>query len=121
MRQWLVDPKLLCSKHLYGEHVEHHMFVGSINKGVSVDGYIWRGLLCPELLHQRHEELVEEILRRGGNHKSPLPSIDWEMYARNNRYETSTNLIDVKGNLQELQRRCEVCRGLQEEGNNERE
>jgi hypothetical protein len=29
---WMVDPRLVCSKHLLGEHVELHMFVGCLLK-----------------------------------------------------------------------------------------
>ena len=32
MRMWMIDPTMLCTKHLLGEHVELHMFVGTINK-----------------------------------------------------------------------------------------
>jgi Pyrimidine dimer DNA glycosylase len=32
MRMWLVDPRLMCSQHLLGEHVELHMLVGSLNR-----------------------------------------------------------------------------------------
>ena len=36
MRMWNVDPKLMCNKHLLGEHVEMHMFFGTIQKGISM-------------------------------------------------------------------------------------
>ena len=32
MRQWMVDPRLLCRKHLLGEHVENHMFIGTLKR-----------------------------------------------------------------------------------------
>ncbi len=40
MRMWNVLPEYLCRKHLLGEHVEMHMFVGTIKRGVSLNGYI---------------------------------------------------------------------------------
>ena len=43
MRIWKINPKLMCRKHLLGEHVESHMFVGSINKRRSIQGHIEKG------------------------------------------------------------------------------
>lgn len=31
MRMWMVDPKIMCRKHLLGEHLELHMLAGCIN------------------------------------------------------------------------------------------
>lgn len=107
MRQWLVDPKIMCRQHLLGEHVEHHMFVGSINKGVDATGYLKTGLLDISKLRSRHEELVAEMLRRGMNHKSPLLAVDPAQAAK---YDFITPCINVEENYRELHRRCEVCR-----------
>jgi len=105
MRQWMVPPQVMCDQHLLGEHVEHHMFVGTILKGVSVAGYIEGGLLQPETLQARHDELVAEMEARGMVHRSPLqehPPQDPEGY------------IDVDGSLAELAKRCPDCRRWQE-------
>ena len=32
MRMWLVPPQLMCDQHLLGEHLEMHMFIGTIRK-----------------------------------------------------------------------------------------
>ena len=48
MRMWMVDPKIMCRKHLLGEHVEHHMFVGTINKRISIVGYLRDNLLLAQ-------------------------------------------------------------------------
>lgn len=107
MRQWLVNPEIMCRQHLLGEHVETHMFVGSINKGIDVTTYIKTGLLDIKQLHIRHEQLVTEMERRGGNHKSPLPPLDPAQVAK---YVFVLPCINVKENYNELHRRCEVCR-----------
>ena len=52
MRMWMIDPKMLCKKHLLGEHVELHMFVGTINKNKKLDGYKKNGLV--EVIVCRH-------------------------------------------------------------------
>lgn len=103
MRQWHVDPRLLCRKHLLGEHVEHHMFVGTLVRGSSLKGYIEGGLVEIHTLYQRHDELVQEMVRRGMRHKSPLRED-----GREKLYEAGE--VDREGNLQELARRCEECR-----------
>lgn len=101
MRMWMVNPKILCRKHLLGEHYELHLFVGSLNKGVSVNGYLDSGLLEIHSIQTRHDQLVEEMIRRGMKHNSPLP----EFRARVQGY------IDVHSSLEELKRRCGFCRG----------
>lgn len=105
MRQWNVDPKLLCRKHILGEHVECHMFVGTINKKSSLSGYISRGLVEVHNIEKRHAELVSEMIRRGYNHKSPLPEFrSW-----------TEGHVDSEANLVELARRCPECRKRIEE------
>lgn len=105
MRQWLVDPKILCDKHLFGEHVEHHMFAGSINKGLRINGYIRNNLVEPLSLVNRHAELVEEIKRRGFNHKSDLPLISLEKLPD----EHLNYKIDKESALLDLIGRCPKC------------
>ena len=101
MRQWSVNPKMLCRKHLLGEHVEHHMFVGSITKGFSVEGYLRDGFLEPHTLKERHDEIAAEMVRRGYNHKSPLPYVDVS-HLRDGK-------IDPIRNIEDLRNRCKEC------------
>jgi hypothetical protein len=100
----MVDPKIMCRKHLLGEHVEHHMFVGTINKKISIVGYLRDNLLEPESLHDRHDALVTEMKARGYNHKSPLDTVVW--WPR----EIPQVKIDKDSALKELLRRCPECR-----------
>lgn len=72
MRMWMIDPRLMCRKHLNGEHYEIHMLAGHLRAGHSIKGYLEKGLLEPQNMKQRHDELAAEMVRRGGNHKSPL-------------------------------------------------
>lgn len=109
MRMWMVDPKVMCQKHLCGEHAELHMFVGTIKKRISVTGYVETGLFDSRYLISRHEALAAEMLARGYNHKSPLPTdFDPEEFPGN---------IDSENSLQEMARRCMVCAKLQEDQN----
>jgi len=68
----MVDPKFMCDKHLFGEHVEHHMFIGTLIRKKSIVGYIKNDLLEPLSLKERHDVLADEILKRGYNHYTPL-------------------------------------------------
>jgi hypothetical protein len=110
MRQWLCDPSIMCRRHLLGEHVEHHMFAGSINKGTSIQGYLDNNLLEIPILQERHDQLAEEMNRRGMNHKSPLQQINLS-----NIPECQHNItIDKESALYDLLGRCPHCRKLAE-------
>ena len=74
MRMWMIEPSLLCRQHLLGEHREIHTLAGTLRAGKSVDGYIQRGLVEIHSMYARHEALVEEMIRRGYNHATPLRS-----------------------------------------------
>ncbi len=100
MRMWGVPPELLCDRHLLGEHVEMHMFVGSLRKGISVAGYVRDGLVDLSRIRARHRELAREMRRRGMHHRSPLP--------KHRRIRGGE--VNVAANLRELSRRCPRCR-----------
>ena len=102
MRMWMVDPSLLCRKHLLGEHLECHMFVGAINKGISIKGYMDRGLCEPDKLEIRHNQLANEMAKRGYNHKSELPKYEY----------SKSGHIDITNSINELINRCPDCRKL---------
>jgi len=103
MRMWGVQPKLLCDKHLLGEHVEMHMVVGALRKGVSIRGYTDTGLLVRAKIRPRHDALAAEMTRRGMNHRSPLPPLPPR------RKTDGGGWLDEAANLRELKRRCPAC------------
>jgi hypothetical protein len=98
---WNVDPRLLCRKHLLGEHVETHMFCGS---KTSLEGYIKKGLVELHNIKKRHDVLVVEMNRRGWNHKSPI---------EDNPFRERRGVVDSENNLKELATRCKACRERQ--------
>lgn len=104
MRMWMVHPETMCRKHLLGEHVELHMFVGAINKGTSMEGFLANNLLEVSSLHRRHSALVDEMNCRGYIHKSPLAAT-----ARTLPYDSYKVEIDQRAALAELHRRCPEC------------
>jgi hypothetical protein len=105
MRMWMVDPKLMCRQHLLGEHVEIHMFVGHMERGRSIDGYLENNCLEMSSMRKRHDELVVEMKRRGYNHKSPLPKIPLHLYD-DVQYRVK---IDRDRSLHDLTSRCKEC------------
>ncbi len=102
MRMWMVDPRIMCRQHLLGEHAEIHMFVGAIDSGCSVKGYVEKGLLEVHNLHERHEELVREMKRRGYRHNSEVDK-KW-------RQAEQLGSINKEKNLRQLLDRCSRCR-----------
>ena len=110
MRMWMVDPKLLCTKHLVGEHVELHMLAGTIVKGISIAGYVENGLAEIHSIIPRHAELAAEIIERGYNHqselKTSLPLINCQ----------SLGHVDRDNSIQELFKRCPDCRARIKKG-----
>lgn len=99
MRMWMTNPKIMCRQHFLGEHLELHMFVGALNKGTSVQGYLDNGLLEIHNIQSRHDELVEEMKRRGMNHKSPLVFENGK----------KAGFIDREKSFKDLISRCYVC------------
>lgn len=124
MRMWMVDPRVMCRRHLLGEHVELHMFVGSINKGVDMTGYLADNLLEPMSITSRHWQLVQEMEARGYRHKSPMTAFngkqpDWTRFEPKTYYLRGFHefVIDRQASLTELMRRCPECRARYEEVN----
>ena len=106
VRMWMVDPVVLCRKHLLGEHVECHMFAGHLQRKRRITNYIRLNLLQPGALRQRHDRLAEEMLRRSMSHKSPLPEYDISYLPK----EHQTYTVDADASLKDLTKRCPDCR-----------
>lgn len=75
MRIWDLPVRVLCRKHLLGEHRELHAIWTILTE--DRQGYRhhpevkrWEGHL--QHLADRHREQVEEMDQRGWNHKSPI-------------------------------------------------
>lgn len=96
----MCNPKILCRKHLLGEHVEHHMMEENIRNNKKIDGYIKNNLMDPSMVESRHNELGREMIVRGFTHKSGLQV----------KNKTESHPIDKEAALQELLKRCPECR-----------
>lgn len=71
-----------------------------IKKGISLDGYVRKGLVETSLIWYRHDHLVHEMQVRGYNHASPLETVPLE----------NVGTVDGPANVRELHRRCAACR-----------
>jgi len=108
MRMWMCDPEILCQKHLCGEHLEMHMFLGTLKKGKKIDGYLNNNLFEPRSLFQRHEDLKDEMIKRGYNHKSRMKDVECgcvlDLSTEKQYWE-----IDKAVALEDLLSRCPEC------------
>lgn len=98
----MVDPRIMCRQHLLGEHAEIHMFIGTINHGNSIKGYLEKGLLEIHSLYNRHDDLVKEMKSRNYRHDSAIDK-KWKQ-ARN------SGSVNKDKNLKQLINRCSRCR-----------
>ncbi len=98
----MVDPRTMCRRHLLGEHVECHMFEGTIQRGISVKGYLDKGLLEVHNLKERHDELAREMESRGYRHNSPL---EFTINVKSGRINIARSEKDLRG-------RCVQCRAM---------
>ena len=114
MRMWMTDEMKMCRQHLLGEHYELHMLVGSLNKGIKLDGFVKSGLLELKSLFLRHEILANEIVRRGWEHNTPFQGIDKPFPVNIENCE-----VDIPWSKAVLLGRCQECRSLHLAGDDE--
>lgn len=114
MRMWMVDPTLMCAKHLLGEHGELHKHLHNWRKRHRVDGRIEGNAMEPLSYKARHDELAAEMLRRGFNHASPLDQPDFSYLPR---WQVEYK-VDASISRALLIGRCEHCRAHEKETNN---
>ena len=103
MRMWMVDPKLLCRKHLLGEHGEIHKHKHNFIKQHNISGRA--GQIEPSAMERRHDILATEMIRRGYKHDSPytMPDISYLPI------RLQTMKVDTEYSLNDLSNRCKDC------------
>jgi len=106
MKMWMIDPKYLCRKHLLGEHSEIHKFKPTFEKKYSIKGRISPVVqIEPMSMEKRHDELAQEMKRRGYKHESPyeMPDLSYLLEKERNAK------VDVKRSIEDLLLRCPEC------------
>lgn len=107
MRMWNINPKLLCRKHLLGEHGEIHKHRHNFVKQHRIDKRISPVVqIEPENMKKRHDELASEMIRRNYNHNSPYEQPDLSYLSSNERYAQ----IDTNISIIDLVLRCDECK-----------
>lgn len=118
MRQWMTNPLILCQKHLSGEHVEHHMFVGTLRKKRKINGYINNDLMEPLSICIRHDVLAWELIRRqmiknNGDikelHQTWIDENEFNQLIEYLPDEQKHHRIDKQNSLNLLLSRCSIC------------
>ena len=103
---WMINPKLLCNKHLLGEHGEIHKHRHNFVKQHKITKRISPVVqIEPENMETRHNALAEEMIARGFNHNSPFVQPDISYLKPDERFakaDLSINIIDLKN-------RCPEC------------
>jgi hypothetical protein len=119
MRMWMIDPRLMCRKHLLGEHSELHKHRPSFVKHYRIDGRMNPVVqIEPSSMGDRHTVLVSEMLRRGYRHDSPYTMPDISYLPEDYRKAR----VDMNESVRSLSDRCDECRCRIEEfvgGSNE--
>jgi hypothetical protein len=106
----MVPARCLCRKHLLGEHVETHMFLGTLKRRKNVAGFLSRGLLEPASLYLRHAELAGEMRSRGYTHASQMKEGEVRAALKSLGGAELGARVDRERSASELSRRCEACR-----------
>ncbi len=106
---WMTPPGAMCRRHLLGEHVEIHMFLGSLLRGKNLGGFFDGGLLEPAALKSRHDTLAAEMERRGYRHRSPIDAAEADRALAGLAPVRRTLRVDAAASATELARRCPAC------------
>lgn len=106
MRMWMVDPALLCDRHLLGEHGELHKHRHVFVERRSIAGRVGSDVqIEPESMKSRHDALADEMLRRGMRHESPYEMPDLSYLPKEHREAR----VDRREAMAMLARRCRTC------------
>lgn len=102
-----INPRFLCTQHLNGAHGECHKHLKKWTvKKIKPGKYLTNNCFEPSNYKQRHDELAEEIVRRGGNHNSPIEQPDFDYLES---WEFNWRVDPVQTRLA-LMNRCWDCR-----------
>jgi len=102
----MIDPRIMCDKHLLGEHGELHKFLKSWEKQVSIQGRIQNNSIEPISYKSRHDLLAREMVLRGMNHQSPIEQPDFSYLPPDHlNYK-----VDTRESRKLLVTRCQRCR-----------
>lgn len=102
----MIDPKLLCRKHLLGEHGEIHKHRHNFVKKHRITNRIFPIVqIEPFSMEKRHDDLAIEMVNRGYNHQSPFSQPDISYLP-----DQEKNVrVDISNSIMDLKKRCPEC------------
>lgn len=112
-RMWMTDPSIMCRNHILGEHKEIHQLLGSLRKKYNIQGYINHNCIEITSIKARHDALVNEMKKRGYNHRSPINITQKEINEHLTTHLTEEQInykIYKQYSLMDLLNRCEKCK-----------
>lgn len=109
MRMWMINPKLMCDKHLLGEHGELHKHRHNFIKKHDMSGRVLGSVIQIEVLSMktRHDELHVEMERRFNKKYTSefeMPDVSYLPA------DVLNKKCNIEYNLADLANRCEACR-----------
>lgn len=109
MRMWMLDPQILCKKHLLGEHGEIHKHRHNFVKKHSITGRIKPIVqIEPQSMQSRHDALAQEMIKRGYNHQSEYVQPDISYLPQDEQIAK----VDLNISIKDLISRCSECKKL---------
>lgn len=99
MRMTMVPVLMLCNKHLHMEHHNTHEVSQAIQSRKPITKLAKQGLIEPQNVYQRHQEVMDELERRGFAHNSPMGKVMCK----------AVGIVDVKQSMAELYESCPEC------------
>jgi len=103
----MIDPELLCNKHLLGEHGEIHKHRHNFVKKHNINGRIIPVVqIEPSSMKKRHDEVAKEMIKRCMNHKSDYIQPDISYL----REDLRNAKVDIQISKIDLIERCEECK-----------
>lgn len=103
----MVDPRVMCAKHLLGEHGEIHKHRHNFVKKHSIRGrVIPKVQIEPSSMKSRHDVLADEMRLRGMNHKSPYEMPDISHLPDDVRLAR----VLIHESIADLHDRCPLCK-----------
>lgn len=108
MRMWMLDPILMCNKHVLGEHGEIHKHRHNFVKRHRVDGRVLGEIVQIEVasMKERHDLLhIEMESRFNKKYDSPYEMPDISYLSQTIRDKK----VDIAFNLRDIADRCPDC------------
>lgn len=109
----MINPKLLCDRHLLGEHLELHKHLPSFKKRHSISNRVSPVVqIEPLSMQSRHDMLAEEIGKRwpkNNPHRSPFP-VDIKTLLEYLPERERSVKVDLSISETDLCNRCPSCR-----------